>query len=135
MVNSTFKPNHRSQFQADWLKFDGKSAYAEAQSSEEKNSDLVLTDDVLLTGGYVCVQGGKFGDKICLQVVHPQAGVLDQFVSDYYIKSDSESQFSIDLDYPAKLPAGLIVRAVYKSNNNEGLRRIAVNYFLHKVLI
>lgn len=47
MVNSTFKPNHRSQFQADWLKFDGKSAYAEAQPSEEKNSDLVLTDDVL----------------------------------------------------------------------------------------
>ena len=134
-VNTTYKPNHTLQFQADCLNFNGQSVFTTCVDSQTITADITMTDDHLLTGGNFLVKGGKFGDRVKLQVVHPVAGVVNQFVTDFGVQSDSEFQFSLNLEYPAKIFAGLKLRVSYTSTSEVGTRNICLNYMLHKILI
>lgn len=125
---------HTSQFTSDAVKFVGASAAGDAVADETKNIDYTAPYDLCITGAVVVVKGGNINDKVCIQVVHPQAGVLDEFVTDWYMTEDRNHQFAIDLDYPANIPAGLIIRAVYKAGAAAGTRNVRINYFLHKVI-
>lgn len=125
---------HTNQFTSDAVKFAGASASDDAVADETKTIDYTVPYDLCITGAAVVVKGGSIDDKVCLQVVHPQAGVLDEFVTDWYMNEDRNHQFTIDLDYPANIPAGLIIRAVYKANSQAGTRNVRINYFLHKVI-
>lgn len=125
---------HTSQFTSDAVKFSGASAAGDAVADETKNIDYAVPYDLCITGALVLVKGGNINDKVCLQIVHPQAGVLDEFVADWYMNEDRNDQFSIDLSYPANIPAGLIIRAVYKASSAAGTRDVRINYFLHKVI-
>lgn len=125
---------HTSQFTSDAVKFAGKSAAGEAVADETKNIDYTVPYDLCITGAVVVVKNASISDKVCLQVVHPQAGVLDEFVTDWYMNEDRNHQFTIDLDYPANIPTGLIIRAVYKASSTAGTRYVRINYFLHKVI-
>lgn len=125
---------HIDQFTSDAVKFAGKSAAGDAVASETKNIDLTVPFDLVLTGAVLIVNGAKIDDKACLQIVHPQAGVLDEFVSDWYMSESSDQQLALELTYPANLPAGLIIRLVYKASATDGTRKARANYFLHKVM-
>lgn len=123
------------QFNSDVVLFAGKSAIGTAAAGDTVNIDYTLDFDALLTGATLIVKGGKSEDKASLQIVHPSAGVLNEFVTDWYIAEDQDSQFSLDLNYPANLASGLIVRLVYKAKSGlTGTRTIRINYMLHKVL-
>jgi hypothetical protein len=134
MINSTYKPTKVSDFQSDCLNFNGQSSSGVAAENQIITSDLAMVDDHLLTGGNFLVKGGKFGDKIKLQVVHPTAGVVGQYVTDYGVQSDNEFQFSLELTYPAKIAAGLKLRVSYTSTSEVGSRQFCINYSLHKIL-
>lgn len=56
--------------------------------------------------------GGCDGDKVSFQVVHPQAGVMDEFGTDYFVFKDTKMTMK---EHRAKIPAGLIIRVIYKS--------------------
>lgn len=132
--NTTYKPTKTEEFQSDQVNFNGMASFGSASESQTTSSDLTLMDDHLMTGGNFLVKNGKFGDKIKLQVVHPTYGVVNQFVTDYGVQSDSEFQFSLDLSYPAKLATGLKLRVVYISTSEVGQRDYCINYLLHKIL-
>lgn len=135
MINSTFRPTHKSQFKSDNVMFNGLSCFGQCDASSSATADLTLVDDHLITGGSLIVKNGKFGDKVRLQVVHPTMGVVSQFVTDYGIVSDSEFQLKMSEDYPSKIPAGLSLRIVYIANAAAGTREFCINYDLHKILI
>lgn len=134
MINSTYDPQKVIDFEKGKLNFAGKSCIGTSLASEITNIDITLTEDHLLTGGILIVKGGMMLDKISLQVVHPTAGILNEFVTQYRVIQDSNRQFELMLPYPAKLFAGLILRCKYESSSEPSTRTIAINYLLHKVL-
>jgi hypothetical protein len=135
MVSSSYKPLKVSDFQSDCVNFNGMSSSGSAIENQTIASDITMTDVHLLTGGNLLVKGGKFGDKIKLQVVHPTAGVVGQYVTDYGVQSDNEFQFALELTYPAKIETGLKLRLTYVSTAEVGTRQFCINYSLHKIII
>jgi hypothetical protein len=133
-INTTFNPKTLSEFTKDHLEFSGQSLFLTCDASDTQSQDLSLTDDYLITGGALLVDGGTIDDEIFLQVVHPVAGVIKEFISGFRIASDTVKQLTIQLEYPAKIPAGLMLRCKYVSGSAGSTRKIAVNFFLHRVL-
>lgn len=68
--------------------------------------------DTVIQGVQFKVVGGCDGDKVKFQIVHPQAGVVDEFASDFYLFKDEINTIK---EQRAALPAGLMVRVVYQS--------------------
>lgn len=125
---------HIDQFNSDAVQFAGASATGDAAENTNTNVDYTCPFDLCITGAVLLVKDGKFGDKCCLQVVHPTAGVVNEFATDWAIASDTQKQFELALNYPANLPTGLKLRLLYKATSEAGTRKVAVNYLNHKVL-
>lgn len=134
-TNTQYNPQKTSEFVKDNLQFAGQAIYFECSADSENFSDLPLTDDYLITGGRLCVEGGNLQDKIFMQVVHPIIGVVNEFISGFRVAPDTTLQLDLEIGYPAKLSAGLIIRCKYIANSSIGTRKIATNLFLHKVLV
>lgn len=73
------------------------------------NGENVTT---IISGVEFKTVGGCDGDKVSLQIVHPIAGVMDEFGADVFIFKDTKTEIK---EHRAEVPAGLMVRAVYKS--------------------
>lgn len=125
---------HVDQFTSDNVLFAGASAIGDALENANTNIDYVCPFDLCITGAVLLVKDGKFGDKCCLQVVHPVAGVISEFATDWAIASDQQKQFELVLSYPANIPSGLTLRLQYKATSEAGTRKVAINYLNHKVL-
>ena len=128
MINSTYNPMNISDLEKGKLNFNGQKIQGTCVAGGSVNVDLTLTDDHLMTGASLQLSGNNPGDSIQFQIVHPVAGVLNQFI-DWYAK-----EFDKEMNYPAKIPAGLILRLVYNSTGASNVD-IFINYSLHKVLI
>lgn len=135
MINSTYSPQNINSFEKDKLEFFGQGVYGEIQESQTLSFDLVLDDDVLITGGFLNVKNGKFGDKASLQFVHPTFGVIKEPIKNYGMIEDQQRQFSIELEYPKVVPAGIIIRLSYVADATVGVRGVHINYFLHKIMV
>lgn len=122
------------QFTSDNVKFAGASAAGDVSENTNANIDYTCPFDLCITGAVLLVNGGKFGDKCCLQVVHPVAGVVDEFATDWAVASDQQKQFELALTYPANIPSGVKLRLLYKATSAEGTRNVAINYLNHRVL-
>lgn len=125
---------HIDQFTSDAVQFAGSSATGDALENANSNIDYTCPFDLCITGAVLLVKDGKFGDKCCLQVVHPVAGVINEFATDWAIASDQQKQFELALTYPANIPSGLSLRLLYKATSEAGTRKVAINYLNHKVL-
>lgn len=134
-TNTQYDPQKKSEFVKDNLLFSGQAMYFECSPSLEQFGDLLLTHDYLLTGGRLLVENGKIGDKFYMQIVHPTYGVVNEFISGYRVSPDTTLQMDLDLDYPAKLPAGLTIRCKYIASSDMLSRKIALNLYLHKILV
>jgi hypothetical protein len=140
MQNSTYNPETVKEFEKSKVSLSGQSAYGECTVTDitiltPVNIDLTLVDDFLLTGGTLIVKGGHMEDMVYMQVIHPLYGVVDEFISGFRILADSQKQFELSSPYPAKLPTGLILRVKYVPFAWIGIRDIAINYMLHKILV
>jgi len=132
--NTTFDPQNTASFEKSKLFKDAKGVIGTATKETTTNLDLVLTDDVLMTGGVFLAQGAEWGDKVDFQVIHPTAGVVAQFITDWYLNPDSTLQPIPKSSYPAKLAAGLTLRVVYHSVGATDVK-VAINYDREKVLV
>lgn len=92
----------------------------------QANIDIVFTAFRYLTGADYFRHGGNFEDKLSFQMVHPLVGVVDQFATQVSLKEYHHYSF-----YQAKVPAGLIARAVYY-NNGPNEAKFSFNLIAHK---
>lgn len=125
---------HIDQFNSDAVKFAGAAASGDVLALETKNVDYTVPFDVVLTGAVVIVKNASIDDKISLHVAHPVAGIMETFVTDWFMAEDDNQQFALQLNYPANIPAGLIIRAVYKADGVQLTRQVRINYLLHRVI-
>lgn len=131
---TTYDPTNTSFFDKTKLNKDAKGVQATVTAGTSQNIDLTLTDDCLLAGGTVFLaKGAVAGDKVDFQVVHPVAGVLIQFITDWFVNPDSTAQVVPTVSYPAKAFAGLILRVIYHSTGGANVW-VAINYNREKVL-
>ena len=128
VINTIYDPISQVEFNKTKMRFNGQKAFGIIPAGQEANVDLAITDDHLLTGVVFNVIGNAPGDEITLQIVHPTNGVILTFLN-WFARS-----FDRELGYPAKIPAGLIIRAHYKSIGTKDVE-VYCNYFLHKILV
>jgi len=134
MQGSTFNPISIKDFEKSKLSTANTGIIGTALAGQNTNVDFTLTDDCLMTGLQVLAKGSIFGDKITLQVVHPVAGVMSEFGTNINVPEVDEKKIDEKTEYPAKIPAGLIIRLIYTSTGATDVY-VAVNYRLHKVLV
>lgn len=132
--NTTYNPERTSEFSKNYLNFNGQSIRGSVNSQEVITSDYTLSDDHLLTGGVLIVKDARIDDRVSLQIVHPVHGVVNQFVTDYGMSEDSQVQFNINLEYPAKIFAGLTIRCKYEASIDRAERKFVLNLKLHKII-
>ena len=141
MINSTYNPQSVNDFEKSKLQLAVKGVHSSFTAGSITALDLKLTDDHLLTGGTILVKDGSIGDSISLQVVdvdniigYGANVVLSEFVTNWYVSTDSQKQIDLSINYPAKILAGLYIRLKY---NSTGITAgsVSANYLLHKVLI
>lgn len=133
--NTTYNPENIKDFNKSALHFLGKSVAFTCAAGANANGVLTLEDDVLLTGGILLVSGGKINDKIFLDVLAPNDALLLTFVDGYRVDPNNVKQTELALNYPAKLFTGFKVRVRYEAHADGGTRDVALNFYLHKVLV
>lgn len=137
---TTYTPKNINDFVSSALNFYGVGLTATPTIQTTTNIDYVVPFDILITGAVLMVKNVTFGDNITFQVVDvngilaPANTVLNQFVTNWYLVEDSEKQFEFQVNYPAKIYEGLILRVIYTSTG-ETPPELAVNYILHKILV
>ena len=132
-INTTYKPSKVSDFEASKLNANYQSIQGTCTAGTIKNLDMVLTDDHLISGMEVTARGSNFGDTISFQVLMG-ATVVNQFVTNWGVCTDTQVKIAKEIAYPAKLYAGLTLRVVYTSTGTVDVN-IIINLDLHKVLI
>lgn len=96
----------------------------------QTNLEITLDEERYVDGGTVVVKDANPGDYCTFQVVHPQAGVVEQFVNKWFVIPGT-GKMDIQV-YRARVPAGLKIRIVY---NNVGSTDVecGINLRLHKL--
>ena len=89
--------------------------------------DFVIPYTWVKITGIECV-GCESLDSVSLYIVHPVAGILNQFG---YAVNMRDQFYSRPSEYDADLYSGLIVRAVYTSLS---AKTIGINYILNEVV-
>ncbi len=129
MSGSTYNPQSVGDFTKDKVQFNGQKISAIASAASDTNIDFVLADDYLITGASLKAAGACVDDEVKFQVVSGTT-VVNQFI-DWYVMDGVNK----DLIYPAKIPATLKLRAVYKNTCASTTVKVLINYNLHKVLL
>lgn len=132
-TNTEFNPRKNSDFNKDDMEFNGSSIYFSCEPSATSYGEINLSDDHIVNGGTLIVEGGDIEDRVSFQIVHPLAGVIKQFVTDYGVASD-KFEMNLEIGYPSKVPAGLKIRISYTASSKTGTRKILSNLLLHKIL-
>lgn len=138
--NTTYNPGNINDFIKNTLHYSAIGISGSAAAGINTNIDFKLNDDMLLTGAQVLTETSTFGDSLSFQIVDvdgivsPAGTVLNQFVDNWQLMSDRQEQINLQVNYPAKIIAGLYLRLIYNSIGTNSIN-VAINYCLHKVLI
>jgi hypothetical protein len=128
MTGSTYDAKSVLDFTKDKVQFNGQGISGEVPASTaDFNIEYVLTDDHFITGAKLIITNPCPDDKIKLQIVSGNT-VVNEFIN--WFAADMDTQ----LPYPAKIPAGLKIRAVY-TNTCTSAVKVRVNLHLHKIMI
>jgi hypothetical protein len=138
--NTTYNPVSVSDFEKNKLNYNGRGVSVTIPKGTSVNLDYTLTDDCLLTGVWLIIGRGNYGDSLTVQVLdlsniygYGAGAVLNTFVTNWYMPPSSATQ--IDIPYPAKIITGLTLRVIYTSTGTVDDPFLAINYKLHKVLV
>lgn len=126
IVPDTDPYSNTDQFKAACIGFTGT-----ATANQLTNIDFTLADTRYLVGVSVILKNQKFGDKITFQIVHPLAGVVNEFATNWNISEDSEDQGKVEFPLRGKIPAGLKIRLAYTSIGNSDVL-VACNLIMHE---
>jgi hypothetical protein len=139
--NTTYNPPNIDAFIKTALNYDAVGVTGTAAAGNTTNIDYALTNDTLITGAQVLTNTAAFGDSISFQVVdvnnilgYGANVVLNQFVTNWQLRADSQEQIDLKVNYPAKIITGLYLRLIYVSTGTSPVA-VAINYSLHKVLL
>lgn len=127
-ISTIFDPKSTSEMTKANLNFNGQKMMGTVLPGTTQNIDLTLTEDHLLTGATLILTNASSDDEVKFQIVMGTT-VVNQFI-DWYAKDLDK-----DIGYPAKIPAGLIIRVVYKNTNTTNSVKVRVNLNLHKILL
>lgn len=114
------------------MRFRGLGISGTATKNTTTNIDYTLTEERYLSGARLLLKNQAWGDKANLEIVHPTLGVIDVFAEGWFLDPDNSNQGDIIRNYPAKLPAGLIIRIAYTSVGVAVNVEVKVNLFLDK---
>jgi hypothetical protein len=139
--NTVYNPAHEMDFEKSKLNFNSHGVSGTVNYGDTGSIDYTFTDDCLLTGIVFFSNSSQYGDYANLQIVDtngitgaPPGTVLLQPATNWYICPNQ--YFSADVQYPAKIIAGLTIRLVYVSTSvGLGSTFVAINYKLHKCLV
>lgn len=142
--NTIFAPTGLNQFQSNNVNFLARGVTGTVPAGLIAGIDLKMDDDMLITGCQMSTKGAAFGDYVNLRVVDVDnvmgfgaGAILNQFCDKWYLMGDGSAngtqQIFIQVPYPAKLSAGLYLRADYHSTGVTTVQ-VNINYLLHKVL-
>lgn len=109
-----------------------------ASANSTTNIDYLISTERWLTGGVLLVNNGNWGDSLHIQVIdkdnvlgYGSNVVLQQFITNFYVRPDSVFQEKLEVPYVSLLVAGLYVRIVY-TNTSLFEVGVACNLYLHK---
>lgn len=125
---TAYDPKNINDFDKTKLNFNGMKVGATVAADSTQNLDLTLTDDHLISGASVTLYGNCADDEVKFQVLMGSTVVASYI--DWFAKDMDKT-----LEYPAKIPAGLTLRVVYKNTCPSESVKVRINYHLHKVLI
>lgn len=112
------------------FRFRGDATSWTTCSPGSTNIDLSIAEERYVDGGTIVVKDANPGDYCVFQVVHPQAGVVEQFVNKWFvIPGTGEMKVAV---YRAKVPAGLSIRIIYHNVGNVSVG-CGINLRLHKL--
>ena len=137
-TGTTFNPNSISEFEKSKLNYAAKGVKSTVPSGTTYDLDMRVADDALITGAWVVTLGSEFGDLASFQIVDvdgiytPAGTVLNTFITDWNLVGDVN--IDMDIQYPAKIFAGLYLRLKYTSVGPTDIK-LAANWKLHKVLV
>jgi hypothetical protein len=94
----------------------------------ETNLDLTMAEELHIDGGTIIVKDANPGDYCVFQVVHPIAGVVEQFVNKSFVIPGT-GKMDVNV-YRARIPAGLIIRVVYHNTGSTNVE-CGINLRLH----
>lgn len=142
MDNSSLQLTNTVDMSSKVVNFNGQGVKGVVDANTTASIDLKMLDDNFITGGMLSVKDAAFGDTVTLQVIdkdnilgYGANVVLRQFITNWYIMSDTQLQLNLDLSYPAKVLSGLYLRAVYTSTSESVSPVVVINYYLHKALL
>lgn len=140
MQNSTLVISQLEQLSSTHVNSAATGILGTALAGQTTALDLAITDDVFIVGGCLLASGATFGDYVRFQVVdkdnilgYGANLVLGQYINSWYLRSDSQLQINETMVYPAKVRAGLYLRAIYVSTGGSDVP-FAINYRLHRAL-
>lgn len=135
-----FTPLKNEDFNSSSVNFKATGVKGTCPFGTTYNLDYKLPYDCILTGGFLILKDHVYGDTVTQQVVdidnvlgYGANVVLKEFVTDWNVAEDTQSQPMIVAGYPAKPFENLYLRVKYTSTGATDVK-ISVNYLLHKVL-
>lgn len=132
-TGTLFNPRQADEFNSSVLNYNGYGTTGVIAANATTDLDLTFADDMIVTSIELVIEAPQAGDYMTLSVVHPNTTVLNVFVPKWMMGISSfRKQYHVA--YPAKLVAGLILRASYVSVTATAPTHVSVNYGLHKVL-
>lgn len=140
MQNSTLQITNISQFTSLNVIFNGQGTQKELSAGVISSLDHKVLNDCFITGARFKVRNAIFADTASFQVididgiVSPAGTVLNQFITEWSMIEDRQTQIDFSSPYPAKILSGLYLRIVYKSYGSIPVFASA-DYYLHDALI
>ena len=121
-----------SEKQSVWSDPEGARARYQSigviESSETTSVYWTADREYYIDGVRFYIEGAEFGDSVNFEIWHPVVGLIDSFVTDWYVWDGS---FKEDT-YAAKLLTGLQIKiTLNKGIDNEGTVRCLFNAKLH----
>ena len=121
---------------SEGMRFRGTSFIDTVAADSTKSIDYKITEERYINGGKLIVKNMGDDDKITFQVVDKDNiiglganVVLDEFIKDFYLPINES--LNVQLDYPAKIIAGLYLRLIYTNTNTSQAATVKCNLYLH----
>lgn len=127
-----------SELDADKAKFKLQGFKGTMSVNATTNLDWKFPEDRWVSGAILLAQGTHWGDKICLQIIdidnalgYGANTVLDEYVTDFYLVTDTEFQVQIESSYVALIPANVYLRVKYTNTSVLDPVEVALNLISH----
>jgi hypothetical protein len=120
---------------SEGMRFRGHSFSGEITANSTESIDYKIVEERFINGGKLMVSSVGIEDQISFQVVDKDnvlglgANILlDEFIKDFYLPQNESLE--VQLDYPARIIAGLYLRLIYKNTNDQNIK-VRCNLYLH----